>query len=535
MALVRCHQRSLAGDLNRRHGRGYPAEYWRCLTRGWLVNLASIAWRRFAEAEAAKDTFGGQSLSVSLAPAAVAWGFRDFYDLLNRGLMSTEFSWWLTSLAIRKLRPADWTLDESETLAIAANDGDAIVPPVAHRPVKRIGGLKFPARLVLSVAAELLARSIPTSASVEAIEPRTRDINAIDLPPEFKGMFADVVAQTMPRFLEGAFVRFETAAKAGSYRRGRIFLARPEGFQHETCEMFELAHAVLAGERIVSHQHGAGYGYAAMMPSYAEGEYTHSAFLSWGWRSHGVYIRDAIPVPTPLLPIPRRGPGRCDGKLLFVGTPMIGTGYRVNSDPGFEGALRYRRAKVAFVRALEATPRAELLYRAGRGVDCLLEDAEFLERHAGPVELLLGELNEQLRTARIVVADYPWTIFPQCLANDIPIIATWDPEIWPFTEEPKALMADLKTAGLLHDTAESAASHINAIWGNVDQWWTSEQTRSARDAWLKFNGRTSRFWLLHWLSAFAKVMRRPVRNLWPIEAEPVVRQALARIPGGNAV
>ena len=42
-----------------------------------------------------------------------------------------------------------------------------------------------------------------------------------------------------------------------------------------------------------------------------------------------------------------------------------------------------------------------------------------------------------------------------------------------------AIYSELKECGVFHETAESAARHINNIWENVEDWWESPEVRNA--------------------------------------------------------
>jgi putative transferase (TIGR04331 family) len=38
----------------------------------------------------------------------------------------------------------------------------------------------------------------------------------------------------------------------------------------------------------------------------------------------------------------------------------------------------------------------------------------------------------------------------------------------------------LKEVGIFHETSESAARHVNNIWGDVGGWWKDEAVQNAR-------------------------------------------------------
>ena len=60
---------------------------------------------------------------------------------------------------------------------------------------------------------------------------------------------------------------------------------------------------------------------------------------------------------------------------------------------------------------------------------------------------------------------------------DVPTVIFWNPKHWELRDSAMPYFEDLKSVGIFHDTPESAARHVNAIWSDVDAWWTSPAVR----------------------------------------------------------
>ena len=57
---------------------------------------------------------------------------------------------------------------------------------------------------------------------------------------------------------------------------------------------------------------------------------------------------------------------------------------------------------------------------------------------------------------------------------NIPTIMFWNPNHWEIRDSALPFFDKLKDVGILHDTPESAAEHINVIWEDVNSWWEGD-------------------------------------------------------------
>jgi putative transferase (TIGR04331 family) len=55
----------------------------------------------------------------------------------------------------------------------------------------------------------------------------------------------------------------------------------------------------------------------------------------------------------------------------------------------------------------------------------------------------------------------------------VPTIIYWNPRYWELRESAIPYFTELKRVGIFHETAESAARHVAAIWHDVDSWWAT--------------------------------------------------------------
>ena len=64
--------------------------------------------------------------------------------------------------------------------------------------------------------------------------------------------------------------------------------------------------------------------------------------------------------------------------------------------------------------------------------------------------------------------------FLESFTMNVPTVMFWNPNHWELRDSAFPFFDMLKDVGILHDTPESAAEHVNAIWEDVDFWWESE-------------------------------------------------------------
>ena len=79
--------------------------------------------------------------------------------------------------------------------------------------------------------------------------------------------------------------------------------------------------------------------------------------------------------------------------------------------------------------------------------------------------------------SRLIVCTYAATTYNQTIAANAPTVIFWNPKDNQLHETTNLIFEELKRVGIFHDTPESAAAHVNAIWGDVDAWWASAEVQ----------------------------------------------------------
>ena len=511
-AALLAHRLTLLADLlNRRHGTERSFAFWWTLGARWMNHLISAAWRRWVHVGKFAAAHGDMVLTVPIDEDAETrvWDFADTLAFLKQGLLAERFDFWLWSLCALRQKPPRWTM------VPVATDARAEIP-IPEPPLRsnafrrflrrRLGRLPFTdvpgssagAIGFLSIALAILPKH--GTATFRA-EPRSEPPNSF--PPEFLVLIDHLVAATMPRSLSDDFAARDAKAATCRYVPGRLYVNGSATVNDDA--NFQIAHAIEAGERIVRVQHGSDYGTMAHVNIEASSEYMNDAFLSWGWTEQDGRRGNFVPVPAPGMSSIRDRHRQRNDSIILTGTKMILRNYRVDHAPQPAAVVHYRRDKLAFVSSLDGAVRKNLVYRGyGRGAT-ELEDFGFVRRHAPDVGPCKGDLVSAMLGCRLLVLDHPGTTLNEAMAANVPIVCFWEPAAWRLAPEATPYFEALTDARILFGDGGSAARHVNAVAGDVAQWWRFADVQQARKRWADRFARTSSAWWWDWFKVLSKI------------------------------
>ena len=86
---------------------------------------------------------------------------------------------------------------------------------------------------------------------------------------------------------------------------------------------------------------------------------------------------------------------------------------------------------------------------------------------------------------RLIISTYNCSTYQETLAANIPTVIFYDPLYWESADWVKKDLELLKEFGIFHDSAISAANHINKIWNNVESWWNEKELQNVRKIWCR--------------------------------------------------
>jgi putative transferase (TIGR04331 family) len=88
------------------------------------------------------------------------------------------------------------------------------------------------------------------------------------------------------------------------------------------------------------------------------------------------------------------------------------------------------------------------------------------------------KMNALVEASRLMVYTYNSTGFLEAFASNIPCVMFWDPAMSRVRPDAAHDFDELKRVGILHDTPQSVAAHVDAIWHAVPIWWNSSAVQT---------------------------------------------------------
>jgi putative transferase (TIGR04331 family) len=123
------------------------------------------------------------------------------------------------------------------------------------------------------------------------------------------------------------------------------------------------------------------------------------------------------------------------------------------------------------------------------------------------MNLLESNLDSEILKSRLVVLYSYSTTMNLALAANVPTIVHVAPDRMIPKSEAEPYFSLLRKCGVIHDSPEEAAWHLNQIHENIEDWWASADVQKARKIWVQQFARTDRFWWWHWIKALAGLQK----------------------------
>lgn len=229
---------------------------------------------------------------------------------------------------------------------------------------------------------------------------------------------------------------------------------------------------------LVIGQHGGNYGMALWGFTEDHQIAISDRFLTWGWSQQEQ--KKITPVGN-LKGFGKKGVWDKDGVALLVEMGMPRTSYHMYSVPVARQWLDYFEEQARFVQALPEDLRDNVLVRLysldyGWG-----QKQRWLERFP---KIRLDEgvqpMASLVKKSRVYISTYNATTYLESMSLNIPTIMFWNPKHWELRESAIPNFEKLKSAGIFHETPESAARQMAAVWNDVSGWWESAAVQSVR-------------------------------------------------------
>ena len=296
-------------------------------------------------------------------------------------------------------------------------------------------------------------------------------------------------------YLEGFSTLAKNAAELAAPMKPK-FIFTSNNF--DTDELFKVwvAQKVSSGVTYFVGQHGSNYGTAKYYANTTIEEETCDRFITWGWSS-------GLPQHYPGIVLkPKRLRHETAQKLYLIEEHLPN---QIVTWDVYSEYQKYFDDQKHFVKSLDCGVREDLVIRlhsASRHSE--FQDCQRWHEFDPGVVLEFPQRFQRsfFSKSRLVVFSYDSTGFLECLAYNIPVIAFWRGGLDQIRREAIPYYADLFDVGIIYSTPGEAALQVNRVWADIDSWWNSDQTVSARGNFARQYANTSSRPLSTLLNAF---------------------------------
>lgn len=505
---------------NTQHHVSYGTEYWRILAMHWIVDLVNLAWYRWQEITVALEQYESKEMHCDIFPDFVAWDFEGYGDFNATTLYNVDFSTWVCSKILRTSLPDNITLVEvGYTNDTGPTQVPHIKPPTSQAQkilrwlrvsvksercvIGSIGNEYSLATKIKSILSEgllgLYLNLLPAKPSHQnSIETVSEIPNRF--PAQFVSLVRDLMNATQPNTLGKNYTRNHDEALKKNFNPGKLMIQTP-AFHLDPATQFKVAHAVHAGEHLVSFQHGGSYGTVSVLQVPPETEYKSFAFITWGWTQHSDYDGNFVSLPSSQLASWRGAKKPSSGLGLFVAQAIRFLPGRISYEGDIFNRQWSRKQRLEFFSALPPRIMEQTNYRPYDGLPASVMDTQYFQKRLPVLNIANDNFHTEMTSAKLVMIDHPGTTFFQSMVADIPTIAYWNSDAYPISAQAKPTFDALKEAGIIFDTSDLAAQHVTKIWDNVDEWWLSDNVVKARQMFKDNYAYTESFWLITWVKA----------------------------------
>ena len=506
---------ALAAQLDRVHGETHSIRYWRIIIGPWLRHFVEELYDRYLSIDCVIQS--GKVTATWVAPSTAAdWTPANLWAFLQR-TWDEPWNQYIYGRIISSLGGIPW----QET-------GAAIAPPVVAAPGTNRSSfsLRGIARSLLCSVPDALNRVVLITSHLGRWNQAglqialgqipylvTPQVAAADEKPDLelrRGLireprstpFGKLLDQLLPEQIPVTYVEgyreMRRRALDAFPKKPRLILTASAFYDNEGFKMWA-AHQCEAGAKFCALQHGGHYG-MGLWSSFDEHEIGISdRYYTWGWNAGA---EDARCVPLSggsLIRAKKSLKPHANGGILWATMSLPRYMYGLYSLPVGPQVLSYIEDQQRFARAASPEVMDLLLLRpyphdyGWNATDRLRDALPRLKIYQGRTPFI-----EQLNQSRLYVGTYNSTTYLETFVADYPTVIFWNPAHWELRASAQSEFDELRRAGILHDTPESAAAKVNEIYRDPAGWWRQQAVQQAKNRFCARFAVVKDDWLSEW-------------------------------------
>ena len=122
-----------------------------------------------------------------------------------------------------------------------------------------------------------------------------------------------------------------------------------------------------------------------------------------------------------------------------------------------------------------------------------------------------SSISKSVRRSRLCVSTYMGSFFMESLAANIPTVIFWRDSHFQYHTIADEDFDTLRSVGIFHDTAYSAASFVAQIWPDIIRWWSRKDVQDARLRFCNRYGRRDAYMIERLANVFMEASGRSFR------------------------
>lgn len=517
----------LGALLNKIHGVSFSDRYWQILLGPWFSGFIDIFYDRYTHIKEALEVFPELQTylldeSMYLTPCDfqefISMQGGDYYNLqLYSQILRSQGYYFPTKQYTSALSKNNNKINYKEYLIEIVRKFEKILINkfFSHKDICFLEGnvdrwVKLKLLLTPGFGASFINREFPQNWSirVDYQNPMRRQLANLT---QSKDPFIKILMNALPTnfpvlYLEGYKGCRSLVVDQFSERGFPKILLGMGRLWTDDYGKFLAGEIIERGGRIISFQHGAGYGFSRLLRVEEYERQVNDRFYTWGWASQEDDPK-LTDLPSGKLVFRERQPGKSSwhSMILLVGTGFPRYLYRFQSYPVGSQWVQYIQATKDFLEALEPQKGKNLVYR-GCGIDYGWAIPEQLQERFPQlaVDNHSHPYAHQMNKSRVLVFDHPSTPFLEAMAANIPSILFFEPRFWDAREAAQPYLDMLRLEGILHDSAQAAAQQVNQVYDHIDQWWFSAHLQEVRKLFIDHFALSSNGWNRQWTEAIRR-------------------------------
>jgi putative transferase (TIGR04331 family) len=510
---------SISHSLNKYHKVNRSIRYWKIFIGPWLFHFIHIIFDRWKMIENVtnNNSINGTTVLSGLEELVTPLNFKEFSELYSGELWNHwvygEIIKYADKIPVEEIEYKENKQEKTDTRS------QSKVKQISRLILKLYAFFTRNSKVFFfgggggklgQIKLEILLGQLPTFYSLIlnkeiCIKKNNRDMFNIDFieDNQFESFLLKMIPTQIPKYyLEGYKQLCKECHNINLPVNPKIIVSSSAIITTDIFK-FWVSEKVERGAKLIVSQHGGHYGIGKWNSSEDHEVSIANAFLSWGWSGKNVQPLSSFKLSNVKN---KRTTIRKKYVLMALGlTPRYS--YWLYSVPMSSQWGEYLDDQVQFIELLPKYIRDALKIRLSLGDYNWNQRDRLLDRFpAIKFDDSKNTFESSVNNSKVFIGTYNATTFLETLSKDIPTIIYWNPLYSEIRDSAKQYIDLLHSAGILHYTPESIASHLQNIWPDIDYWWSQDEVQSARRIFINNYARTSSTYILEWSDFLKKRM-----------------------------